>query len=600
MNKSRQSIKILVLITAILNMSLLLPAHAEDVTLQSEISRFINEGINYHNNRNYILAIRSFRRAYSLDPKNKQIAENLSIAHNNYGKYLAERTDGQGAAREFRNALYYDGDNSIARANLEYKLKEHDIPLDDYVKRIVEAKQERLNENFRAAIAELREANKIKQTVEAHTEIGVCYHLLSIKTKENNTFNQNALDAFAEAHALNPDDPKPLIKLGDVNVATGKINRGIDYYEQAIKLDPDNENAQSALINGWLAALRIAPHLANNHVGLGTAYQLKGDFQQAERSYRRALQIEPTNQLAINGLGNLRKDQVKTQVNLFLDRALKAQRKKQYDISLNNYIKALNLEPSNPDIHYNIGTAFQAKGDLIRAQKAYSRTLELNSNHQEAKSALVILEGSQKEQHISDAFSQAIKFQEAGEYDKAIKIYNNISKDKPSDDTLFYNLAVAYQAVQNYDKSVENYERAYAINPDPNYSAAIEALKVSRANEILAYAIEQQGRADNQNAIDNYKKVIAIVPGNANAWYNLGTAYQAVGKDSDALDSYRKAYEIDPKGQSEAMFFAALILEEERKLINAIDLYDKYMQTAPNGDYVAEAKERKEYIKSFL
>lgn len=599
MNKSIQSIKILILIITLLNLGLVRSAHA-DTTLQSEIARFINEGINYHNNRNYILAIRSFHQAYALDPSNKQIAENLSIAHNNYGKYLAERTYGQGAAREFRNALYYDVDNSVARSNLEYKLKEQEIPLDDYVKRIVEAKQERMSENFMAAIAELREANKIKETVEAHTEIGVCYHLLSIKTRENNTFNQNALDAFSQAHTLNPDNPRPLIKLGDVNIATGKINRGIDYYEQAIKLDPDNEDAQSALINGWLAALRIAPHLANNHVGLATAYQLKGDFEQAERSYRRALQIEPTNKLAINGLGNLRQDQVKTQVNLFLDRALQAQRKKQYDVSLTNYIKALNLEPSNPDIHYNIGTAFQAKGDLLRAKKAYTRTLELNPNHKEASSALIILKGSQKEHNIADAFAQAIKFQEDGEYEKAIKIYNNISKDKPSDDTLFYNLAVAYQAVKNYDKSVENYERAYAINPDSNYSAAIESLKVSRANEILTYAIEQQGRADNQNAIENYKKVIAIVPTNANAWYNLGTAYQAVGKDADALDSYRKAYEIDPKGQSEAMFFAALILEEGRKLIAAIDLYDKYIQTAPNGDYVAEAKERKEYIKSFL
>jgi tetratricopeptide (TPR) repeat protein len=79
--------------------------------------------------------------------------------------------------------------------------------------------------------------------------------------------------------------------------------------------------------------------------------------------------------------------------------------------------------------------------------------------------------------------------------------------------------------------------------------------------------LEQQGRADNQNAIDNYKKVIALVPSNANAWYNLGTAYQAVGRDIDALESYRKAYQIDPKGQSDAMFFAALILEEERKLM---------------------------------
>jgi tetratricopeptide (TPR) repeat protein len=599
MNQFRQSIKILVLLVAFISSSLGSFALAE-TTLQSEIARYINEGINYHNNRNYILAIRSFMQAYALDPKNIQIAENLSIAHNNYGKYLAERTDGQGAAREFRNALYYDDANSTARANLEYKLKESDIPVDDYVKRIVEAKQERMNENFIAAIAELKEANKIKPTVEAYTEIGTCYHLMSIKTRESNTFNQNAIDAFNKAFNLDPTSPKPLIRLGDVHVASGKINAGIDYYEQAIKLDPSSEEAQSALINGWLAALRIAPHLANNHVGLGTAYQLKGDFEQAERAFRRAQQIEPTNKLAINGLANLRQDQVKTQVNLFLDKALEAQRKKQYDISLTNYIRALNLEPSNPDIHYNIGTAFQAKGDLVRAKKAYTRTLELKPGHKEATAAMVVLEGSQREQNIAQAFAEAIKLQQAGEYEKAIKIYNNISKDKPSDDTLFYNLAVAYQATKNYEKSIENYERAYAINPDPSYSAAIESLKVSRANEILAYAIEQQGRADNLNAIDNYKKVIALVPSNANAWFNLGTAYQAVGRDIDALDSYRKAYQIDPKGQSDAMFFAALILEEERKLVDAINLYDKYMQTAPSGDYVAEAKERKAYIKGFL
>lgn len=234
MNKSRQNIKKSTICLAILlvfsSLVLLNPVQAE-TTLQSEIARYINEGINYHNNRNYILAIKSFNKAFALDPNNKQISENLSIAHNNYGKYLAERTDGQGAAREFRNALYFDSHNDVARANLEFKLEENDIGVDDYVKRIVEAKLERTNENFRAAIAELREANRVKETVDAHTEIGMCYHLLSIKTRENNTFNQNAMDAFAQAHALNPNDARPLIKLGDVNVATGKINRGIDYYD---------------------------------------------------------------------------------------------------------------------------------------------------------------------------------------------------------------------------------------------------------------------------------------------------------------------------------------------------------------------------------
>jgi tetratricopeptide (TPR) repeat protein len=569
-------------------------------TLRSEIARLINEGINYHSNRNYLLAIKSFKQADDLEPGNEQILSNLSIAHNNYGKYLAERTDGAGASREFRNALYFNPNNDVARSNLEYKLKELNVDIKDPIKRLLEAKKERIAENFFAAIAELREVNRIKESSDAYIEIGTNYHLLALKSNHQNNYIDDAIAAFEKAHQINANDPNALVKLGDVHVATGKVNKGIDYYERAIKIAPDNEAAQSALINGWLAAIRIAPHLANNYVGLGTAYQLKGDFVQSERSFHRALQIEPNNQLARRGIDSLREDQLRTQVNLFLDRAVIAQKSDNIDLSLSNYIKALNLEPANPDIHYNIGTAFQSKKDYVRAQKAYSRALELNPNHFEAKAALGMLQGQQQEDQIANAFTHAVKLQSAGNYNDAISVYKKIAVDRPNDDTLFYNLAVAYQAISDFDKSIENYKKAYAIKPDESYKSAIHSVQVAKANKLLARAIEQQSNADNDAAIANYEEVVRLIPSNANAWYNLGTAYQTVGKDHLALEAYKKAYGIDESGQTEAMFFAALILEDQRKLLDAVNLYAKYLKLSPQGDYVPEAKERQEYIKSFL
>lgn len=576
-----------------------LPASA-NTTLKSEIARYMNEGINYHSNRNYLLAIKSFKKALELDRNNSDVLENLSIAHNNYGKYLAERTDGRGAAREFRNSLYYNIKNDVARANLEYKLKENEIDTKDSVQRVLEAKKERVAENFIAAIAELVEANAIKESVEAYLEIGANYHLLALKDPQNSTYIPSSLAALEKAHKLDLEDTRPLIKLGDVNVSIGKVNQGIDYYEQAIKLDPEDKQAQSALINGWLAALRIAPHLANNHVGLATAYQLKGDFSQAERSFRRALQIDPNNVLASNGIKNLKHDQLKAQVGMFLDRALKLQNDGKYDESLSFYIKALNLEPNNPDIHYNIGTAFQAKEDFVRAKKAYNRAYELDPSHMEAKGALGVVDVAQKERHIADAFQTAVKLQEAEKYKDAIAIYNKISVDRPKDDTLFYNLAVAYQAIGDFDNSIETYQKAYDIKPEESYKAAIRSVEIAKANRLLGLAIQQQSAANNKEAIHNYETVVELVPNNANAWYNLGTAYQAIGDDLKALNAYQKAFDIDPNNQTEAMFFAALILEDQRKLIDAIDLYDKYLSTAPAGDYASEAKERQDYIKSFL
>lgn len=582
----------------VLILSLMAPVQA--YSAQSEVTRLINQGITYHSNRNFLLAIKSFAQALDLDPENEQIKQNLSIAHNNYGKYLAERTDGQGAAREFRNALYYNSFNEIARDNLNYKLKDLGQSTDDVNKRILQAKQERLQENFLAAIAELREANRIQKTVEAYLEIGTNYHLLSLKSPQDKDYMTHAIDAFNAAVAINPDDSRSYVKLGDVHVAIGKINQGIDYYETAIKKDPENKEAQSALVNGWLAAIRIAPHLANNHIGLGTAYQLRGDFIQAERSFRRALQIDPNNTLAMNGLETLKEDRIKTQVNLFFDRAVALQQKGQLDEALSHYIKALNLEPMNPDIHYNIGTAFQAKGDLMRARKAYAKTFELAPGHQEAKQALLALDSEERESQVAEAFKRAIELQGEEDYEGAILIYERIAQDKPDDDSVLYNMAVAYQAMNEFDKSIEYYRKAYAIKPDQAYSEAIRSVEIAQANSLLADAIKLQAEAKNSEAINLYERVVKLVPSNANAWYNLGTAYQAVARDSSALNAYQKAYTLDEANQTEAVFFAALILEDKRQLIEAINLYDKYLGLAPTGDYASEARERQDYIKSFL
>ncbi len=565
-----------------------------------ETERLINEGITYHNNRNYLLAIKSFMQAYDLDPSSPEIKSHLSTAHNNYGKYLAERTDAIGAMREFRSALYYNPENQIARANLEFKLKADGYSVDDAAKRIRQARSEREAGNHIAAIAELNESNHINQSADAYIEIGQIYNVLYLRNLDHKDYADQAILAFEKAETLDASDVRSYIGRGDVYISQNAISKGIDYYEAAIAKDPVNPKAQAALISGWLAAIRVAPHLANNHVGLGTAYQIQGDFTQAERSFRRALQIDPNNQVAQSSLDELHKSMMKAQTASILQRAVELQKEARYDESLSYYIKALSIEPDNPDIHYNIGTVFQAKNDVQRAERAYTKTLELKPDHVEAKQALSMVTTVRQEQNIADAFKHAIDLQGRGDYPQAIEIYKKVAVDRPNDDAVYYNIATAYQAQGNYELALENYNKANSLKPDASYAEIIRSVRAEYANQILDGAIREQTAGNNDGAIAGYKRVIAMVDNNASAWYNLATAYQASARDKEALDAYQHAYKLDPSTQSEALFFSATILEEQRKLTDAIAMYNKYMAAAPAGAYAQDAKARVDYVKTFL
>lgn len=51
-------------------------------------------------------------------------------------------------------------------------------------------------------------------------------------------------------------------------------------------------------------------------------------------------------------------------------------------------------------------------------------------------------------------------------------------------------------------------------------------------------------------AIEAYKKCIAIGGANVAAYYNLGVAFQAIGKYRDARNAFLKALEINPNHEA--------------------------------------------------
>ena len=115
----------------------------------------------------------------------------------------------------------------------------------------------------------------------------------SIET--NFDYNWNAAaQTLSKALELAPADPNIVIAAGNLEVARGNMDRGIELYRKAVDLDPVNPQARAFLAFNLAATKRFAEAQAEYprvvelnpaapwaHAGLGLAYLLEGKFEDA-------------------------------------------------------------------------------------------------------------------------------------------------------------------------------------------------------------------------------------------------------------------------------------------------------------------------------
>ena len=64
-----------------------------------------------------------------------------------------------------------------------------------------------------------------------------------------------------------------------------------------------------------------------------------------------------------------------------------------FDKAIEEFNKALKLNPNDPEIYYNLGLAYESKSKLDEARKMYEKAVEINPNYSLAKQHLSKLIG---------------------------------------------------------------------------------------------------------------------------------------------------------------------------------------------------------------
>lgn len=182
-----------------------------------------------------------------------------------------------------------------------------------------------------------------------------------------------ALREFMKAEKLNADDPILQNDLGLVYMAKEKVDLAASHFEKAVRLKPDYSLAKNNLgsaylvLKQWDKAISVlkevtgdmlyaTPHfpLAN----LGWAYYNKGDYAQAEKYLKEALNLRADFNVAQMNLGR---------TYLATGRLHKA---------LTLFEEAAKTNPKNPALLLELGKTYRMMGDYNNAILALRGAIE--------------------------------------------------------------------------------------------------------------------------------------------------------------------------------------------------------------------------------
>jgi TolB-like protein/Flp pilus assembly protein TadD/DNA-binding winged helix-turn-helix (wHTH) protein len=301
----------------------------------------------------------------------------------------------------------------------------------------------------------------------------------------------------------------------------------IDYYKQALELDPQYAAAHAGLCDVHVALYRhststedielaedaCASALASNprlhmvHTALGELYRRIGRTRDAETAYNEALAINPMDAQAMIGLSEVYKRQQK------------------FSDAEEILHTAIDAQPGNWRTIKELGNFLFSEGRYAEAADAYRQVVFLDPGNFVARG------------NLGSALTMA------GDFDAGKLVYEESLAIQPTQ-RAYSNLGVIYYYLGEFDKSVAT-----------------------------------------------HRKAVAISPGLALMWTNLGDALNIAGQTDESASAFRHAAQIskqrlerDPS-DTESIFLLAWSQHMLGNSEDALALVAKVLPESPNDPY---------------
>ncbi len=234
------------------------------------------------------------------------------------------------------------------------------------------------------------------------------------------------------------------------------------------------------------------------------------------------------------------------------------------------YSTILAQYPLWADVHFRLGGAREAQGDLTGAEEAYGRALGLNRNYADARRKLgeVLMDQGRFEEALphfdkllqirverryADVHNNlGVAHEQKGDADRAEACYRQALEINPDFERARYNLANVLDSTGRPLEAQAEYRSVLARNPQEG-----------RTLQNLAVSLAGSGRL--QEAARILEELLKAEPHNMLAWQNLASVYRDLGLPERAAQVDEQARGIPPLPPEELPFDLESILRESSK-----------------------------------
>jgi tetratricopeptide (TPR) repeat protein len=406
-----------------------------------------------------------------------------------------------------------------------------------------------------------------------------------------------AIAEYFEVHRLDPGDQEAALWLARLYRLHNEPDKAAEVLRKMLQDDPGNEPAAEQLtqllLDGNKAdeAIRLLVDMTAHSTSptlfdlLGDAYTQTHDYAKAEASYRKAVDLDPSELSHLRGLGQTLLSEEK------------------YPEALTVYQKLADLMPDDSDVYLRISQIYRELHQLDKAEENLLKARQYNPGN------LEIL------------YNEALIYESQGRYDEAIRVLSDAVTGVKAQSTvlptrrrslaiLYQQLGMLYRDVQNYQAAIYTFQELGRLGEEEDQRARLLIMDTYRMAKDLPKAL-QAGRdamakypndssirasqalllGENQQTDEAVKLLETGLKGTASdreTYLNLSQVYERGRRYADAEEAARKAesFSAEPHDNEVAWLLLGAVYERQKDYEKAEAEFKKVLGVNPKNAQV--------------